>query len=203
MPTHLMLRCAWQFEDTDPKNQAVMTPHFRHQFDPLTLTGVDATALATDLATALMAWAVPGTKKLTVTAYDVQGAKPNYPLAKVTQGTGPTPLNSMSQQACCLSFYGTRNIPRERGRLYTPSFLLANSAVDFSLPRISSVFRSKVAALVPIFASLGGSNVDWIVWSRVGNKATRVENYFVDEGWDIQRRRKLKSTARTTGTTTG
>jgi hypothetical protein len=205
MPTHILLRCSWQFEDLDPKNQAVINPTFRRQMDigdPLSDTNFQS--LCDDLGAALTPWSVPGTEKLTIKAYNLEGAKPNYPKAQGVYGIGgPTPLQSVPQQALCLSFYGAQNQPRRRGRLYIPSFLLTTSTAELSAARASATMRAKVAALVPIFAGLGGANVDWVVWSRVAHAAERVQNYFVDESWDIVRRRKLKSTTRTTGTTSG
>jgi hypothetical protein len=205
LPAHILMRCAWQFEDLDPKNQAVINPTFRRQLDFLDPTSdADLATLVNDLGVALTGWTVPATESLTIKAYDLQGTKPNYPkYQKVFGGVAPTPLQSVPQQAICLSFFGPQNIPRKRGRLYIPSFLTSTSTAELSAARASATLRTKVAALVPLFAALGGSNVDWIVWSRVNMSATRVENYFVDESWDIQRRRKLKSAARTTGTTTG
>lgn len=205
MPTHILLRCAWQFEDLDPKNQAVINPTFRRQMDITDPTsGTNFQALVDDLGAALTPWTVPASEKLTIKAYNLEGAAPNYPQATGTYGNGtPTPLQSVPQNAVALSFYGAQNVPRQRGRLYIPSFLLSATTAELSAARASATLRTKVAALVPIFAGLGGTNVDWIVWSRVAHAATKVQNYFVDESWDIIRRRKLKSTARTTGTTSG
>lgn len=205
MPTHILLRCAWQFEDLDPKNQAVINPTFRRQMD-LTDPTSDANfqTLVNDLGAALTPWTVPASEKLTIKAYDLQGGTPNYPKAQGVFGNAtPTPILGVPQQSLALSYYGSQNIPRHRGRLFLPAWLMTTSTAELAAARASSTVRAKAAALVPIFANLGGTNVDWIVWSRVASAATRVENYFVDESWDIIRRRKLKSTARTTGTTAG
>jgi hypothetical protein len=204
MPTHLMLRCSWQFENTDPKNQAVITPCFRRQLDITDPTsGTDAKQLCDDLLAAISSWSVVTSDALTVTAYNLQGAKPNYPMAQSKGSAVPNTLTSNPQQALCLSFYGTDNVPRKRGRLYLPAWLMTTSFSETGAPIASATIRTKAAALVPIFAGLGGANVDWIVWSRAGSFASKVTNYFVDEAWDVQRRRKLKSANRTTGTTSG
>jgi len=202
------MRCSWQFKDDDPQNQAVINPCFRRQMD-LTdpLSGTDAQALCDDLATGLEAWltAISGAhKQLTVTAYNIEGTPPNRPLAqkKVQAGVYGLPV-CPPELACCLSFYGTQNIPRQRGRLYVPVFLLNLGANEVSAPVIGSPARDKVAQLVAKFAALGGTNVDWIVWSQVAHAATKVQNYWIDEAWDTMRSRGLKATARTTGTTSG
>lgn len=204
MPSHLLLRIAWQFNDIDPKNQAVINPCFRRQMDISDPTsGTDAQALCDDLAAAINTWTVPATKMITVKAYNLQGAKPNYPLASKTLGSTPSPTIGVPQQALCLSFYSGLNQPRKRGRLYLPAWTMTNTGAELSSSVASATLRTKAAALVPIFAGLGGANVDWIVWSRVAQSAGRVDNYFIDESWDIQRRRKVKSTQRTVGTTSG
>jgi hypothetical protein len=62
---------------------------------------------------------------------------------------------------------------------------------------------TKVMALGPIFANLGGSDVDWIVWSRKNHTATKVQNYWVDDEWDTVRSRGLKRSTRQVATTSG
>lgn len=204
MPSHVLLRCSWQFKDADPKNQAVINPCFRRQtnFDPT--SSLEAQALVDDLATALQAWQ-PGTNRnITVKAYDLEGAAPNYPLAVKTLNSGNfVPVSCPPQVAVALSYYGARNIPRERGRLFVPLFLIDTSGSGAGLESVGTTTSAKVQSLVPIFANLGGANVDWIVWSRVASKATRVQNWWVDSSWDVIRSRKLKALSRATGTTSG
>jgi hypothetical protein len=201
MATHLLLRCAWQFFDQDPKNQWVITPHFRRQLDITDPTsGTDAQALADDLRTALGAWA--GSGALTVTAYNVQGAKPNYPMAISKPGTiTPWTPSGPPELAVALSFYGGENRPRKRGRVYIPYPLVGTpSSIGLEVP---SGTITKIEALAPIFSGLGGTNVDWIVWSKVNQSAAKVTNFWVDNAWDVQRRRGLPPTARVLRTTGG
>jgi len=200
------MKCQWQFEDLAPTNVAVINPCFRHQFNWTTLEGgTDGQQLVDDLAAALSPFTVPATKKITVTAYDLEGPKPHPPKWTKTVGTAPTPLQGLPQQALALSYYTGTNVPRKRGRLYIPAWVTTTSSAELAAARASSTIRTKVGALVPVFANLGGSNVDWIVWSRVANAAGRIDNWWVDESWDIIRRRKLAagSSGRTTGTTSG
>jgi hypothetical protein len=68
---------------------------------------------------------------------------------------------------------------------------------------VSPTNRAKVSDLVGIFSNLGGVDVDWIVWSEKDKAAHKVTNWFVDDGWDVVRSRRLKATTRTTGTTSG
>jgi hypothetical protein len=205
MATHLMLRCEFKFQDDTPKNRAVLTPHFRAQWNWLDPTaGTDALALCTDLADQMAFLPGYGGTPLTVKAYNVEGAAPNYPLASYTKnptGTIKVPTTP-PEVAVCLSFYSEQNRPRQRGRLYLPAWLLGASSGDMA--KVVPVgLRSAASTLVASFAGLGGANVDWIVWSPTAHKASKVTNYFISDAWAIQRRRGIKETARTVGTTGG
>lgn len=204
MPTHIRAKCSWQFENTDPKNQAVINPCFRHQFDPLTIAGTDYQALADDLKTALAGWVVKA-QPLTVTLYNIEGAKPNYPkaISKTVAPSAPSSFLGMPQQAACLSFYSGTNTPRNRGRLFIPAWITTQSSALLAGERIDTSLQTKIAALVPIFAGLGGANVDWIVWSPTRHAAGKVSDYWIDDSWDLIRSRKLKASGRATGTTSG
>jgi hypothetical protein len=201
MPVHYRLRCAWQFLDTDPKNQAVINPCFRDN-------GVtsDPDGLCEDLATALSTWTIAAmaTAQLTVTAYDVQGTKPVYPAGRHQINTGNKPAPNMPPElACCLSFRGAQNIPTKRGRLYVPIFLATSTSALLAGINVDTAIQTKVMALGPIFAGLGGADVDWIVWSVKNQTATKVTDYWTDNAWDIMRSRGVKPTSRQTATTSG
>jgi hypothetical protein len=201
MPTHLLLRAAWQMLDNDPKNQLVINPCFRRQLDigdPL--SGTDAQQLCDDLAAGLTTWA--GTADLTVRAYNLQGSKPNYPLAEkhLNVGTYVTPTVP-PELAVCLSFYGGQNQPSKRGRLFLPAFLCGVTGSPGL--KISAGTITKAESLVSMFSGLGGANVDWIVWSRTHQTAAKVDHYWVDNAWDIQRSRGIKADVRVVKTTSG
>jgi len=189
------LQVAFARDTTLPADQLIITPHF-------VINGVlvDPDQLCEDLATALDAWD-SGTGQLNVKAYDAQGTPPVYPVGDATRNVGAAPLSSgVREAAVCLSFYADQNRPRKRGRLYIPATLLGNVT---AAARPSGPARQLVADLVPIFANLGGANVDWVVFSRADNTARKVTNWWVDDAWDIQRSRGLRTTARLEGTTSG
>jgi hypothetical protein len=172
----------------------MITPHFK-----TLLAGSDPVALATDLANGLNTWCA-STREINVKCYDAQGTKPVYPVADVTKSAGLYPASPVSRElALCLSFYGSRNVKRERGRLYFPAFLAAGT---YGL-RPTTGQRDWIKSAVPIFTGLGGVDVDWVVYSRVADAATTVKNWWIDDEWDIQRRRGLKATTRTVGTVSG
>jgi hypothetical protein len=196
-----MLRCSWQYTNTDPKNVAVITPTFRRQLDITDPTsGVDAKQLCDDLAAALQTY-VGKVTPFKVTAYNLEGPKPRYPLAQTVLNGAVAPVDPgvAPELAGVLSFYADQNIPRRRGRLYIPLWL-RSTAVGTSL---SSTQRTDVGNFVSRFAALGGTNVDWGVWSRSDNAFHKATNWFVSDAWGTVRSRGIKETTRTLGTTSG
>jgi len=186
------LQTSFGFDTNLPRDQMVITPHFDDAG-----VGTDPQGLCDDLAAALDTW-TPGTMQITVKAYDAQGSTPVFPQGEKVLNASSTPGTSTPREiALCLSFYSQRNRPRQRGRLYIPG---AAFGMTTGL-RPSAGNMTKVLALGPIFADLGGPDVDWVVFSRVSNDAFPVTNYYVDDEWDIQRRRGLRPTTRQTGTT--
>jgi len=141
------------------------------------------------------------TNQVQVKAYDVSRPKPNYPVyERLDNGGIAGPASGIREPAMCLSFYAGQNIKRRRGRLYLPVFILQASNSYGVRPQ--QAMLDKVAALVPILTALGGVDVDWSVWSSVDGQARAVTNWWIDNEWDTQRRRGLRGTTRTEGTTT-
>jgi hypothetical protein len=205
MPTHLMLRSSFQFADTSAKNQAVITPHFRRQLDIGDPTsGADAQALCNDLADKWAFLAGLGGTPYTVTAYNDQGAKPRFPLAITRRNTNAAPKVPAvpPELAVCLSFYSGENRPSYRGRLYFPAWLLGATAGDTGLV-VPTALRNAAQTQVGYMASLGGANVDWGVWSGTTQAFHKATDFFISDAWAIQRRRGIRETARTKGTTSG
>jgi hypothetical protein len=182
-----------------PRDKIVIDPCFRIQS---AITDVDA--LCEDLASNLDSWVSGGVplRELRVRGYDIEGSKPVYPQGDAIRNAGQfAPSSAPRQIAVCLSFYADFNRPRRRGRLYVPYVLMSGSGASGAV--VSSTNRAKVSDLVGIFSNLGGVDVDWIVWSEKDKAAHKVTNWFVDDGWDVVRSRRLRSTTRTTGTTSG
>jgi len=184
-----------------PENNLVNVPHFNVQ-SAGPLGDADWGELAGDLAEGCKAWqsasAVP--HKIKVKVYDAEAPKPNYPKAIYeTQD----PIRTLDQWphelALCLSYYAVHNAPRQRGRLYICPGLISTSQGLGAYA--TDVVTQKVADLAKVFEDLGGVNVDWVVWSRIERKAKAVTDYWVDNGWDVQRRRGVPGTKRVQGTT--
>ena len=190
------LQTAFTMDSALPRDVLVITPHFNDAG-----VGTDPQGLCDDLAAALSAWWTV-TGQITVTAYDAQGTPPVYPQGSATVNPGGAPPSAVPREiAVCLSFYSVRNIPRQRGRLYIP-FCVPNSAGVGGTGgvRPNASLQAKVGALAPIFADLGGVDVDWSVYSRTDDVARPVTNWWVDDEWDTVRSRGLRSTDRIVGT---
>lgn len=201
MATIFRAQCYWQVGSMLPRDRFTITPHFQHQQIDI-INPADWQALAEDLATGLKGWEMaPTAHELTVKLYKLDDEPPRRPVATVVktanQSAQPT---YMREVALCLSFNGGTNKPNERGRLYIPHVKCSNTAPAARPPQAD---RDKVAALVPIFSGLGGVNVDWGIYSPTKRAFTKAERYFVDDEWDVQRRRGDRPTARTAGTTGG
>lgn len=198
----LRAQCSFAADTTFPRDRVVITPHFSTNILSDPISGVDADQLAEDLATALDTWDGATAREIKVTMYDAQGTQPVFPSGEAVRNLNASPTTTQPRElACCLSYYADRNIPRHRGRLYIPAFLASPSSAPALKP--STAYTDKIAALVPIFAGLGGADIDWCVWSRADSSARKVEHWWIDDDWDVVRSRGLRPTSRITGTTGG
>ena len=190
------LQCAFAGDTAFARDRVVINPHFNNTGG--VLTGEDTDALCEDLADALVTYC-QGTREITVKAYDAQGTVPVFPVGSAIRNVGAAPASLAPRElACCLSFYSGNNLPRRRGRLFLPAFLVAG-AVNHGV-RPSGTLTAKVGALAQILADLGGVDIDWSVFSRTDNSAHAVSNWWVDDEWDTVRSRGLRPDIRVTGT---
>lgn len=183
-----------------PEDVVIINPCFRVQTD---LSIADPDALAQDLADGLNDWQFDNNTPVEVRLYDIEGTKPVYPMAvaKVNAGTVPGEISQPSEIAVCLSFFADHPEPRRRGRLYVPFFLVGGKGdLDW---KVNNGFQLKIAELVPLFAGLGGLNVDWIVWSDRDKAAHKVTDWWIDDQWDTVRSRGYRASSRMVGTTGG
>jgi len=191
------MQVIWGADSDLARDRLVITPHFND-----TGLGDDPEGLATDLAAALETWGGWGTARRTqVKVYDAEGTPPVFPVADVIRNQSAFPASGSPREvALCLSYFAERNVARRRGRLYIPCPILTGGTPT---GRPSAANRQKVADLVPIFAGLGGVDVDWVVWSRADGVARKVTDWWVDDEWDVVRSRGLTRTTRLAGTTGG
>lgn len=153
--------------------------------------GFDGDDLASDVCDA---WEILyGVTRIETRIYEARGAAPHFPVgqfvknpAAVKQGGGPREV------ALCLSYYGERNLPRTRGRMY----ICAALAGLASSTRPSPGNQDVVLAHAGRIAALGGLNIDWQVYSPTSDQAENVQHAYVDDEWDTIRSRGLKPTQR-------
>lgn len=192
MPTHVKVQVALAYNSLLARDMNVMDPCFR--WDNLTLQ--DADSLANNVLDAFEAVQGAGLlPQMTAKVYDLEGTQPVLPMATVQRNTGiyRNP-NRPSEISLCLSFKGGQGQPRQRGRLYVPADWIGSSSA-----RPGSNDMTKVLGLGAQLHNVGGTNVDWIVWSRANRSATEVTSWWVDDEFDTQRRRGLRATTRVTG----
>ena len=156
----------------------------------------DTEQLCEDAAGVFGVFYGPG-KELKVTAYPT-GPPPNYPVASFTRNVGAAPAASISprETALCLSYYGERNLPRTRGRLYLCVAAAANVTPNNIRP--TAIAAGHALDLGEGIANLGGLDVDWITWSTIDGAHEPVKHMWVDDEWDTQRGRGLRATQRYT-----
>jgi hypothetical protein len=139
----------------------------------------------------------------TVQFYVLPGVQPNYPFAETTFNLASAPSGTPlpSEVAVCLSFQGTRQAgfpqARRRGRIYLGP--LGSGIVTAGRP--SPTLRTNMANAALTFkaaieAITGG--IFWAVWSTADQLAVPVDNGWIDDAFDTQRRRGVEVTSRTT-----
>lgn len=181
-----------------PRDRMVINPCFKD-------TGTSAPdTLAQDLATAVQNF-MNGGVEVQVKLYDLDSTtEPNRPKAVKTVGAGALLSSSQPRElALCLSYYADTPDPRRRGRLYIPQAWLHKKSPLAVGARPSTQQMANAGTLVTALAGLGGADVDWVVWSTADKNAHTVTNWYVDDEWDIQRKRGTRPTTRTSGTTSG
>lgn len=194
---------SWQVDSMLPRDARTINPVFRYD-DTILTGGPNWQTLADDMAALMSSWQLVPGRQLTVKVYEVKEpveGVPNRPNATKVLFPGEFAADNWpGELALCLSFFGGANGPSQRGRLYLPNHTFVTTAPS---NRPTSSHRTKVGGLAPLFASFGGLNIDWGIWSPTRHQFTKAENWYVDDEWDIQRRRGLKPTTRTAGTTGG
>src|SRR3954451_18772121 len=177
-----------------PKDAVMINPTFRDR-GALTNPG----NLATDLLN-IANIRFGAARQITVKMYDLEEAKPRYPKATKVANTSLAAEGSvMREVALCLSYYSGQNVKRKRGRLYLPLCCYAAPGSIGLRPTAQQI--ADTAAWASDLKALGGVDVDWGVYSAAAHAFYGVTNWWVDDEWDIQRRRGMRSITRTTGTT--
>ncbi len=134
--------------------------------------------------------------------YDMADPEPRAPKTSgstsLTLGAGDA---LPPEIALCVSYQGTQvsgtSQARRRGRFYLPFFGENNAAGD-GRPATAMVTAIVAAADALLTASKASSTWKWKVYSPTSGAFIDVDNGWVDNEWDVQRRRGRIMTTRST-----
>jgi hypothetical protein len=182
------VQIAFPVDTTLPVDHMTINPHY---------SGDDAQALVDRLKSNLLAFVQVGaTKPFIIKAYDAQKAPPSYPLATANNAGTPIVSSAPRELALCLSYFSTWNRPRYRGRLYIP-YQMVGGVIG---PRPADAqLATTLSWKGPLTESLPPAH-NLVVYSRANQAAYGVDNFWVDDEWDVVRSRGRKPTKRVTGT---
>jgi len=146
----------------------------------------------------LQSWVLSRTK-----FYNLDDPAPRVPIDDIPLSLSTAPSGSPlpPELACCLSFRGDyvsgSSQSRRRGRVYLGGMNMAALSGD---GRLSSTLCSSVATGAATFLALSDSSTDWawVVYSPTSGTAYPVTAGWIDNAPDVQRRRGVLSTSRST-----
>lgn len=197
---HAIVELSYQIKSGDsPRDYMTNTLHFNSGAP--TVTGAQWQALTDAISGVFFAssgsWLFHDTYGGRTIAYDYASPKPRPEQAVTihTPSTWATDYGAPRQVALCLSYYCQRNLKRQRGRIYVP--LKASEATAAERPTTTTM--NKVLALgTQLKTVLLGLTPAWTheVISTVDATDFPIDHYWVNDVWDIQRRRAPKETTR-------
>lgn len=210
MPSTQLSMYQWIWEGAShlAEDQYVNTFHFRNDNvnpqDPENVRDmlVDFyTNLAPDQEHELFNWMSPSSisGKWTVKAYDLDQPKPRYPYFTDTGNVSMQANTALpTENALVLSFQGARIAGSEqnkrRNRIYLGPFNV--DANDDGLVRGDFVQDLLFSAKELLNASDRSNEWNWVVYSPTDDNVVTITDGWVDNAWDTQRRRGIRSTAR-------
>lgn len=136
--------------------------------------------------------------------YDLDDPQPRVPVVEDTFdfSTAPTGSPLPHQVSICASFQGTRISgvaqASRRGRVYIGP--LSTSMVTTGGRVLTGAITDLNTAMENLQSDSIADNLPWGVWSRVLGELATVNNGWVDNSFDIQRRRQRQPVTRTTWT---
>ena len=135
--------------------------------------------------------------------YDLADPTPRAPVLEGPAACSPSSgLGLPTEVALVMSFQAPKSsgVPqaRRRNRIYLP-FITSNSNSTGSRPT-STVINAVQSAAATLLAASGPTSADWqwMVYSPTDDAIDLVDNGWIDDEWDTQRRRGRPSTSRTT-----
>jgi hypothetical protein len=197
MATTYKFQVSMPVSDTLTRNRITNTFHLQHVIGALLDT--DLESMCQDIVALYQTRYGSTVKEVQCKAYDVD-AVPNFPRADVVVNPGAFWACTFPREiALVLSFAGEhKGNRRQRGRLYLMPQIRTGA--------VASGLRPSAAELAWALEWYGKSNesfpdlggVDWQfgVWSSTAGQFTKSEQAWVNDDWDVQRRRGLRETTR-------
>ena len=139
--------------------------------------------------------------KVTFKFYNMMDAKPRAPfhIEDFTAAAMPTSDALPAELSCCLSYQAVKESgkpqARRRGRIYLPPPAITANSSD---GRPTSSYRGLISDKATELKAASDASLrwEWVVWSVVNQDHSLVDNGWVDDAWDIQRRRGVRARAR-------
>jgi hypothetical protein len=197
MPQTYRFQITMPIDDTLPRNRATNVVHLEHSVGAILPT--DQEAICADIVAMYQAKYGNATREVECTSYDVD-AVPNYPNARVTVNEGVAwPLTSPHEIALVLSFSGPyKGNKNERGRIFLIPGLYPGGTINSPRPtqQLLDWALGFYTTSNESFPDIGG--VDWKfgVYSRTLKTFRQSTQAWVNDDWDVQRRRGLRETTR-------
>jgi hypothetical protein len=204
MPQTYEFQVSMPVTDVLPRNRYVNAIHLEHNIGGVVPT--DLEQMCSDIVELYQTHYGNAANEVTCKAYDVD-AVPNYPRAAVTVNAGtPWTINFPREIALVLSYAGQNKGNRsERGRIYLAPHLVTAQSASGSRPSGAQLAWALdwYQASNNSFPDLGG--VDWKfgIWSPTYQKFTQSQQAWVNDDWDVQRRRGLRESTRVSVTREG
>lgn len=133
-------------------------------------------------------------------AYDLADTMPRAPVFDDDPGPLTVGVNALpSELACCVSYQAPRQSglsqARRRGRLYIGPLSAAWVNTDGTM---NATALSTLGTAVQNFldASQAATTWSWQVYSPTNLASIEVTNAWIDNAWDVQRRRGVEATSR-------
>jgi hypothetical protein len=197
MPQTYAFQVALPVNDTLPRNRCVNKIHLQHTIGSLLDT--DLESMCADIVEMYQTHYGDTIHEVDCRAYDTD-AVPNYPRAQVTVNVGNAwTCGHPREIALCLSYAAhNRGNKSERGRMYLMP-QLASPLQTMGLRPDSVSLNWALAWYTQPNSSLpdlGGVDWQFGVWSPTYKRFTKTEQAWVNDDWDVQRRRGLRETTR-------
>jgi len=131
--------------------------------------------------------------------YNLASPEPRAPVWEATWDFAGAPTGEQlpHEVACCISYQGARvsgeDQKRRRGRMYLGPLDVAITEDGRPLQANREAMLDRLQTFIE---QINLIDIHFIVWSRVNEAPVVVTNLWVDNAWDIQRRRGVDPTVR-------